>query len=98
MEQQLNTTQNESNVRQNVSSELSKLRTEMERMVEDLRMKSKTASAEAQNTVEALDAEVKRFAGDIADAADDTRDDLRKVGRDLRMRIQKLTNQVKLPS
>ena len=70
----------------------------MERMIDDLKTKTKSSSAEIQHTLEALDVEVKRFARDAAAAAEDTRADLRRVGIDLRMRVQKLANQVALPS
>jgi hypothetical protein len=98
MEQQVQSTQTEPTVAQNVTTELTNLRNEMQRMIDDLRTKTKGASAEAQHSLDALDQEVKRFASDVADAANETRSDLRKVGMDLRMRVQKLANQVALPS
>lgn len=98
MNEQVRSTNEQPTVAQNVAGELSSLRIEMERMINDLKMKTKSSSAEARHTLEALDVEVKRFASDVVDVAEDTHDDLRKVGMDLRMRIQKLANQVVLPS
>jgi uncharacterized coiled-coil DUF342 family protein len=97
MEQQVQSTESKPPVAQNVTDELTSLRTELQRTVHDLRMKTKGASAEVQHTLKVLDEEVKRFAGQVADAAEETRTDLKKVGTDLRMRVQKLANQVTLP-
>ena len=78
--------------------DLASLRNDIERAVEDLRMKTKGASSEAQHLLESLEVEVKRFAQDVVDVADDSREQLRDAGIDLRMRLQKLANQVALPS
>ncbi len=85
-------------VARNVTSAVADLRIELDRMIQDLRVKTKGASAEAQHTLEILDREVKRFGGEVANATSETRSDLEKVGQDLRARVQKLINQVALPS
>ena len=61
-------------------------------------MKSKGARAEVQSTVRALEHETKRFRDKVANAAEETRDDLKQVGEDLRIRFQKLANQIVMPS
>lgn len=85
-------------VADNIASELSALRDELERVAHDVRMKSKGASAEVQDTRRALEREIKRFSADITVAADETRKDLKQTGKDLRMRLQQLANQIVLPS
>jgi len=81
----------------NIASELSDLRNELERVAHDVRMKSKGAGAEVQDTRRALEEEIKRFSADIAVAADQTRQDLKRTGKDLHSRLQKLANQIVLP-
>ncbi len=82
----------------NVTSAVKALRIELDRMIQDLRVKTKGASAEARHTLDVLDEEVKRFGGEVANASEETRADLEKVGADLRARVQKLVNQIALPS
>lgn len=88
----------EPTVATNVTTAVTALRIELERMIQDLRVKTKGASAEARHTLDVLDEEVKRFGGEVAEATAETRADLEKVGADLRARVQKLINQVALPS
>lgn len=98
MEQRVHDNGFQPTVALNLPAPLSDLRIEIDRMVADLRVKTKGASAEARHTLEALDIEAKRFADELTAATEETCDDLRKVGMDLRMRIQKLANQVALLS
>lgn len=85
-------------VAQNAGEELVELRTVLERMAHDLRMKTKGAGEEMVHTRRALEAELKRFSTQVSVAADETRDDLQTVGRDLKSRMQKLANQIAIPS
>lgn len=73
------------------------LRIELQRMVENLRMHTKRASAEAQHVFESLDEQVKKFACDVVSAAADRREELKDAGYELRMRVQKLANQLWIP-
>ena len=77
--------------------ELIQLRNDLSRIAQDVRMKSKGASAEIQHTRRMLEREVKRFSAEVGQAVDRTQHDLMQLGNDLRMRYQKLTNQIVLP-
>ena len=81
-------------VGENVADELSRLRDRLSRLAQEVRMKSKGASDEIQNTREVLEKEVKRFSDEVQSAAGDTRDDLQEVGQDLQARLQGLANQI----
>ncbi len=84
-------------VRENVTEELTRLRDELSRTAHELRMKSKGASAEVQDTRKMLEREAKRFSAEVEEAVERTQDDLIQAGKDLRMRFQKLTNQIVTP-
>lgn len=84
-------------VRENVQEELIRLRDDLYRIAHDVRMKSKGASAEIQDTRRMLEREVKRFGAEVGQAIDRTQQDLVELGEDLRMRYQKLTNQIVFP-
>ncbi len=84
-------------VRKNVEEELIRLRDDLYRIAKDVRMKSKGASAEIQHTRRMLEREVKRFAAEVEQAVDRTQQDLVQLGDDLRMRYQKLANQIVFP-
>ncbi len=84
-------------VRKNVEEELLRLRDDLYRIAKDIRMKSKGASAEIQHTRQMLEREVKRFGAEVQQAADRTQQDLLQLGGDLRMRYQKLANQIVFP-
>ncbi len=81
-----------------ISSELSAMRDELERIAHDVRMKSKGASAEVQDRRRVIEREIKRFSAEISVAADETRQDLKETGEALRMRLHELANQLALPS
>lgn len=86
------------NVRENVAGELRRLRDDLWRIAEDVRMKAKGASAEVESTRRALEREVERFSDEVKDAAENTRGDLKEVGEDLRTRFRKLANQIVMPA
>jgi len=96
--QQVHTTNDQPTVGQNVTDQLKTLRIDLDRTIQDLRVKTKEASAETKTTLESLDREVRRFGAKMVNAEGDTRDDLMKVGKDLRARARKLANEVALPS
>lgn len=105
MQENINATSKQNEVKsnpptvgQNVAEELSRLRDDLWRMASAVQMKAKGASAEVQSTRQALQREVERFSEQVKDAADDTREDLKQTGEDLRMRFQKLANQIVLPA
>jgi len=81
-----------------VANDLNDLRDELSRTAHEIRMKSKGASAEIQNTGRELEQEVQRFSAQVDAAAKDTAEDLRRVGKDLRDRFQKLAAQIIGPS
>lgn len=85
------------NVRQNISEDIMRLCDDLSRTAHEMRMKSKGASAEVRSTASALEREVKRFRQQVKDAAAETQDDLKQVGEDLRIRFQKLANQIVMP-
>lgn len=85
-------------VRHNVGEELGRLRDDLMRTAHELRMKSKSASAEVLSTLSALEREAERFSDEVATAAKETGEDLKQVGDDLRIRFQKLANQIVMPS
>lgn len=84
-------------VRENVTEELTRLRDELSRTAHELRMKSKGASAEVQDTRKMLEREAKRFGAEVEEAVERTQEDLIQAGKDLRMRFQKLANEIVLP-
>ena len=88
----------ERTVADNISSELSAMRDELERLAHDVRMKSKGASADVQDRRRAIEREIKRFSAEITVAADETRQDLKEAAEALRTRLHKLANQLALPS
>jgi ElaB/YqjD/DUF883 family membrane-anchored ribosome-binding protein len=88
----------EPSVRAKVSEELTSLRDELSRTAHEMRTKTKDASAEIQETRKSLEQEVKRFSAEVDQAVERTREDLVKVGKDLRTRFQKLADQIALPS
>jgi hypothetical protein len=105
MQQNMNSTAIEPNtqavqptVRHNFNEEVGRLRDDLMRTAHELRMKSKGASAEVQSTLSALEREAKRFSDEVANAAEETGEDLKQVGDDLRIRFQKLANQIVMPS
>lgn len=81
----------------NVTEELTRLRDELSRAAHELRMKSKGASAEVQDTRRMLEREAQRFSAEVEEAVERTQEDLLQAGQDLRMRFQKLANQIVLP-
>lgn len=85
-------------VGENVQKELMSLRSELERIAHDLRMKSKGASAEIQDTRRMLEREAKRFGAEVEEAVDRTQRDLIESGRALRVRFQQLADEIALPS
>ncbi len=87
----------EQSVRENVQDELIRLRTDLYRIAHEVRMKSKGASAEVQDTRRMLEREVKRFGAEVGQAVERTQQDLIRFGDDLRLRYQKLANQIALP-
>jgi hypothetical protein len=87
----------EPTVRENVQEELLRLRDDLYRIAHDVRMKSKGASAEIQDTRRMLEREVKRFGAEVGQAIDRTQQDLVQLGDDLRLRYQKLANQIAFP-
>lgn len=92
-----NRSSTEPTVRENVQEELMRLRDDLYRIAHDVRMKSKGASAEVQDTRRMLEREVKRFGAEVGQALDRTQQDLMQLGDDLRMRYQKLANQIVFP-
>jgi predicted translin family RNA/ssDNA-binding protein len=88
---------NEPRVRGNAQEDLVRLRDELYRLAHDVRMKSKGAGAEVQDTQRMLESEVLRFGAEIDQAVEKTQDQLRRLGDDLRARYQKLANQIALP-
>lgn len=88
----------EPTVRANVAEELKRLRDELSRTAHEIRMKTKGASAEVQDTRRMLEREVKRFGAEVEEAAERTQEDLLKVGKDLRKRFDKLANEIVLPA
>jgi phosphoglycerate-specific signal transduction histidine kinase len=84
-------------VGENVSEELTRLRDELSRTAHSLRMKSKGASAEVQDTRRMLEREAKRFSAEVGEAVERTQEDLIQAGKDLRMRFQKVASQIVLP-
>ena len=84
----------EPTVRAKVSEELTRLRDELSRTAHEMRMKTKDASAEVQETRKNLEQEVKRFSAEVDQAVERTQDDLVQVGKDLRARFQKLAHQI----
>lgn len=88
----------ESTVRENVQDEFVRLREELNRIAHEIRMKSKGAGAEIQDTRQMLEREAKRFGAEVDEAVDRTREDLARTGRDLMTRFQTLANEIALPS
>lgn len=84
-------------VRENVAEELSQLRNDLWRVAHEVRMKSKGASAEVKSSRAALEREVERFSEQVKGAAEEAQEDLKQIGEDLRMRLQKLVNQIVMP-
>jgi hypothetical protein len=81
-------------VRDNVTAELQRLRDELSRTVEEIRMKTKDASAEVQDTRKMLEREAERFGAEVEEAVDRTQEDLVRAGQDLRKRFQKLASEI----
>ena len=88
----------ERTVADNISSELSAMRDELERVAHDVRMKSKGAGAELQERRRTIEREIKRFSAELSVAADETRQDLKAAGQALRTRLHQLANEIALPS
>ena len=88
----------EPTVRKNVSEELNRLRDELARTAHDIRMKSKGASAEVQDTRRMLEREATRFSAEVEEAVERTQEDLLEAGKDLRIRFRTLANQIVLPA
>lgn len=84
-------------VRENVTEELHRLRDELSRTAHEIRMQSKGASAEVQDTRRMLEREAKRFSAEVEEAIERTQADLLRAGKDLQMRFQKLANQIVMP-
>jgi gas vesicle protein len=84
-------------VRKNVTEELDRLRDELARTAHDIRLKSKDASAEVQDTRRMLEREAKRFSAEVEEAVQRTQEDLLEAGKDLRVRFQKLAKEIGLP-
>ena len=63
----------EPTVRENVQEELLRLRDDLYRIAHDVRMKSKGASAEIQDTRRMLEREVKRFGAEVGIKTDGRR-------------------------
>ncbi|MGB5703516.1 MAG: hypothetical protein WBM48_11925 [Polyangiales bacterium] len=80
-----------------MNQELHRLRDELSRTAHDIRMKTKGAGAEVQDTRRMLEREAKRFSAEVEEAVQRTQEDLLEAGKNLRMRFQKLANQVVLP-
>jgi ElaB/YqjD/DUF883 family membrane-anchored ribosome-binding protein len=85
-------------VRENVTEELHRLRDELSRTAEQIRMKTKDASAEVQDTRRMLEREAQRFSAEVEEAVDRTQEDLVQAGRDLRKRFQKLADEIVAPA
>jgi hypothetical protein len=83
---------------ENVQEELVRLRVDLNRIAHDIRMKSKGASAEIQQTRRILERELRRFGAEVDQLIDRTREDLVEVGKDLRMRFTKLAHQIAFPA
>jgi ketosteroid isomerase-like protein len=88
----------EPTVRKNVQEELMRLRVDLNRIAHEIRMKSKNASAEIQDTRQVLERELRRFGTEVDQAIDRTREDLVEAGKDLRMRFTKLAHQIAFPA
>lgn len=95
--QQDGTVQTGPTVRENVQDELIRLRDDLYRIAHEVRMKSKGAGAEIQDTRRMLEREMKRFSAEVGQAIDRTQRDLLQLGDDLRSRYQHLANQIALP-
>ncbi|MDH3653636.1 MAG: hypothetical protein OEN21_05160 [Myxococcales bacterium] len=87
----------EPTVRETVTDELTRLRDELSRTAHEIRMKSKGASAEAQDTRRMLEREAKRFSAEVEEAVERTQEDLVEAGKDLQMRFQELAKQLAHP-
>lgn len=87
----------EPTVRENVKEELTRLRDQLSRTAHEMRMKTKNAGDEILETRDRLEQEVKRFNAEVDQAVEDTQADLVETGKELRMRFQKLANQIVLP-
>jgi hypothetical protein len=87
----------EPTVRENLTEELARLRDELARTAHEIRMKSKGAGAEVQDTRRMLDREAKRFSAEVEEAVERTQEDLIRAGKDLKQRFQKLANQIVMP-
>lgn len=84
--------------REIVARKASHLRDNLWRLAHEVRMKSKGASAEVKSTRVALEREVERFSEQVKSAAEEPYDDLQQQAEDLRMRFQKLANQIVMPA
>ena len=87
----------EPSVRENLTEEVNRLRDELSRTVHDIRMMSKGASAEVQDTLRMLEREAKRFSAEAEEAVERTQEDLVQAGKDLQMRFQTLANHIAMP-
>jgi light-regulated signal transduction histidine kinase (bacteriophytochrome) len=85
-------------VRENVTEELHRLRTQLSRTAHEIRMKSKGAGAEVKDTLTMLEREAKRFSAEVDEAVERTQEDLIRAGKDLQTRFEKLANQIAMPA
>ncbi len=81
-----------------VAEELGELRVQLSRMAEDLKLKGRNASSEIQDMVVALEKDMHRFAAEVDQATQETREDVRQVGERLRARFQKLLTRIAMPA
>lgn len=77
-------------VEENVSKELKTLVAELKGLAEDVGRRISLAGEETKKSWDKLDAERKRFFDQVERAADETRTDMRRVGSDLKKRLQGL--------
>ena len=85
-------------VGENVQEELMRLRDDLHRVAHDVRMKTKGAGAEIQDTRRMLEREAKRFSAEVEEAVDRTQADLLEAGKALRTRFEKLANKIAFPA
>ena len=81
-------------VKDNVETELKSLRSELKRIADEIRAKINLAGKEAKDTWDKLDSERERFAGQVEQAAKETRTDLRQMGSDLKRRLHSLREEL----
>ena len=89
------TSEEEGTVEENVSKELKALRSDIKSLADDLRRRINLAGEDAKERWMKLDAERKRFLDKMEQAAEETRADLRRVGSDLKKRLQGLQEEIK---